>query len=215
MWEDSAADLGAFFVEELSACSADLEDDAGFNGDGTSTYAGISGICPKFVAGLGGASQLAGAVVATSAHDTFEEIDATDIAALMAALPERYWTSAKFYVSGYGAAKCFARIGATVGGWIMTANGLRPMLSFMGFPIVLSPKLPGSGDLSNRVMIVFGDMRAAVSFGSRKGVSVAVSQNRYFDLDQIGVRGIERYDINCHGVGDATTAGPLVALIGN
>ena len=48
----------------------------------------------------------------------------------------------------------------------------------------------------------------------RRGISIEVLRERYADQDSIGIKGTERIDINCHGVGDTSTAGPIVALIG-
>lgn len=214
--EDSAADIGAWFAEEMGVAFADTEDSCGWNGDGSGTYGGITGLATKLVTNFGTANQLAGAVTAPgTGHDTFAEIDATDIAALMGALPERFWSTAKFHVSAYGAANAFVRLGATAGGSIMTISGPRPMLSYLGFPIVLNPKLPGAGDQSAKLMIGFGDLRQAVSLGDRRGLTVQASKSRYLEYDQVGIRGTERFDLVSHGIGDTTTAGPLVGLIGN
>jgi hypothetical protein len=38
------------------------------------------------------------------------------------------------------------------------------------------------------------------------------SEHRYFEFDQTGIRGTQRYDIVVHDLGDGTNAGPIVAL---
>jgi HK97 family phage major capsid protein len=209
--EDALAALGIYTVEECSFALADKEDAAGFAGDGTSPYGGIIGILNVLADG----NHAAGKVTAASGHDTFSEIDATDIAALMAALPERYWQTAKFHCSSYAAASTFARLGATAGGWIMSVSGPRPMLSYLGFPIILSPKYPGSGSQTGKVMITFGDLFAAVEFGDRSGVVVSTSLHRYIENDQLAIKATERFDIVAANLGDADNAGPLVGLVGN
>jgi HK97 family phage major capsid protein len=209
--EDAVAALGQYFTEEMAFGFADKEDDCGWNGDGTSTYGGIVGIRTKIIDGEHNASKVA----AASTHDTFAEIDATDINALMAALPARYWQTAKFHCSAYAAAITFARLGATTAGLVMTAAGPRPMLTYAGFPIVMSSRLPGAGDQSGAVMITFGDLHAASELGERRGVTVDASQHRFFEVDQIAIRGTERFDIVNHGLGDNTTAGALVGLVGD
>jgi len=86
----------------------------------------------------------------------------------------------------------------------------------MGYPIIETEALPTTtGDLSNRVMIVFGDMRKGVELGDRRGLRVALSEHRYWELDQIGVKGTLRRDVNFHDVGDDSTAGAVVGLVGN
>lgn len=46
------------------------------------------------------------------------------------------------------------------------------------------------------------------------GPRVMRSPSRYMEFDQIGFRAVERFTINWHGLGDATTAGAAVGLIG-
>jgi HK97 family phage major capsid protein len=48
--------------------------------------------------------------------------------------------------------------------------------------------------------------------GDRRPTEVAVSEDRYFENDQIGVRGTTRFDIVAHDVGDAAAAGAVVKL---
>jgi hypothetical protein len=55
---------------------------------------------------------------------------------------------------------------------------------------------------------------AGARMGERRGIRVKTSDDRYFEYDQIGIQATERVDIVVHDVGDATTAGPIVALIG-
>jgi HK97 family phage major capsid protein len=63
-------------------------------------------------------------------------------------------------------------------------------------------------------MLYFGDLSLAARMGERRGIRVKTSDDRYFEYDQIGIQATERVDVNVHDVGDATTAGPIVALIG-
>ena len=40
------------------------------------------------------------------------------------------------------------------------------------------------------------------------------SPSKYIEFDQIGFRAVERFTLNWHGLGDATTVGAAVGLIG-
>jgi hypothetical protein len=52
-----------------------------------------------------------------------------------------------------------------------------------------------------------------VLLGDRTGIEIAISDQRYFEFDLIGVRGVSRYDINVHEAGDDDSAvGAYVAL---
>jgi hypothetical protein len=94
------------------------------------------------------------------------------------------------------------------------AAGLKKQ--YLGYPIISSPKMPASltADYTGLAMILFGDMRRAVKFGSRRELRIKVDGSRYLENDQLAVLGTERFDINVHGLGSTTTAGALVALVG-
>jgi hypothetical protein len=47
-------------------------------------------------------------------------------------------------------------------------------------------------------MLLFTDMRAAVAMGDQRQLRRMLDGSRYFELDQVGLRGTERFDINVH-----------------
>lgn len=206
--EDEVVGLGEYFVQEMAFAFADKEDDCGFVGDGTSTYGGMTGLTKALIGKAGG-------VAAASAHNTFLTLDGPDVEKMMAALPAYAWQGACFYCSAYALATLFARLTVTTGGVIMTQNGPRQLISYLGFPVIPTPKLPtGTTAQSGNVMILFGDLSLSTILGSRRGVSVARSVDVFFESDTLAIRGTERFDIVNSNVGDSTTAGPIVGLIG-
>jgi HK97 family phage major capsid protein len=68
---------------------------------------------------------------------------------------------------------------------------------------------------------LFGDLRQAARFGDRKQIAVDVtdSNKTEFEDDVLTIKGVERFDINVHDVGNASAvedereAGPVVGLI--
>jgi HK97 family phage major capsid protein len=147
--------------------------------------------------------------------DTFAEVTATDLATVMAACPAYALSNAKWYCSQPAFSLVFERLVAAGGGNTISTLAGPAERRYLGYPIVIDQKMPTStGDLSNVAMLLFGDMRRAVAFGDRQGFRVLTSNERYMEFDQIGILGIERYDIKVHSLGDGTTAGPIVALIG-
>ena len=208
--EDAAPDVGAYLLVDSGTSLGLFEDDCGFNGDGTSPYGGVVGLCPALLDG----AHDAGKVFAASGHNTFGSLDASDLTALMQALPDKFWPNAKFFCSGYAAAATFMRLGATTAGTRMTALGLRPQLQFAGIPVVITPKLPGAGDQQGKIMLLFGDLRLAAALGSRRELTLATSGQRYFELDQTAFRVTSRFDITCNDLGDNAAAGAIVGLVG-
>ena len=206
--EDAIINVADDIAQEMAYAFALKEDQCGFNGDGTSTYGGITGVTAKILG-------LAGAVDAASGHDTFAEIDATDLSTLMGKLPQYARTGAKWYCSQVAYDLVFSRLAFAAGGnTVQNINGAFGP-SYYGYPIVVSQVLPtATTDISDTAMLLFGRLDLAATLGERRGVTIARSNEIKFVEDQIAIKATERIDINVHDVGDASTAGPIVALIG-
>lgn len=210
--EDAIVDLADWLAQDAAYQFALKEDQTGFIGDGTSTYGGIMGIAKIFENN----SNLAGYVdCATNGHDTFAEVDAADLTGVMGKLPAYARMGAKWFCSQVCYDVVFSRLALTAGGnTIQTVNGAFAP-SFLGYPIVVSQVLESStGDLNNKVMLMFGNLEMAATMGDRRSFSVATSSDYKFAEDQIALRATQRIDINIHDYGDTLTAGPIVALIG-
>jgi HK97 family phage major capsid protein len=212
--EDAVINLADWVAEEFAYGFANFEDTIGFTGTGSQAHLGVNGLTNIFVE----SASLAGGVLAAAGHDTFAEIDATDLATLMGKLPEYATPNAKFYTSRTGAELVFGRLQSAAGGnTIGTLSGDRVGRSYLGYPIVVSQVLPANTTAftDGNPMLFFGDLMKSSTMGDRRQVSVFPSEHRYMDTDQIGIRGTERIDIVNHDVGNTTTAGPIVALLAN
>lgn len=211
--EDAVVDIADMLADEIAYAFAEREDDCGFNGTGAggTTYGGIRGVRVHIIDG----THTAGAIDAGTGLDTFAEITAADISNMMGALPQYALPRAAFYCSQPAFSILFERLAQAAGGNTIDTLSGAVRYRYLGYPIVISQKMPVStGDLSNVAMILFGDLGRAVMLGDRRGVTIATSEHIKFAEDQIAIRGTERFDINVHSLGDNTTAGPIVALIG-
>jgi HK97 family phage major capsid protein len=210
--EDAVIDLATWLADEMARAFAEAEDDALWNGDGTSTYGGIVGVRPKLVDG----THTVGAVDATSGDDTFAEIIAGDLDTLMGTLPNYARKGAAWYCSQVCNQLVFQSIARAAGGVTMIETGGVIIPSYAGYPIRISEKMPTStGSLDAVAMVLFGNLEMSAMLGDRRGFNVKVLEERYAEFDQVGVRATERYDIVVHDLGDTSAAGPIVGLIGN
>jgi HK97 family phage major capsid protein len=209
--EDAAIDLAIYFFQEAGFAFAKKEDDCGFNGDGSATYGGIRGVLPRIVDG----AHAAGNVAAGAGHNTFLAIDSTDLTNLMGAAPALALPGARWFVSQRGYATTFCRLAAVAGGIVNKyVNGVL-MPTFLGFPVQMTQVMPQvTTNLIGQVMVAFGDMSLATTIGDRRQLKLRFLTERFADQDQIGIIGSERIDINIHDLGDNTTAGPVVGLVG-
>jgi HK97 family phage major capsid protein len=205
--EDSVINLADRLAAEMAYAIANKEDDAGFNGTGTSTYHGINGIRN----GIGSA----GIVDALSGDDTYEEVELATCNAVVGALPEYAETAnTAWYCSKKVFATIFQRLATAAGGVTSEqVQGGAPQKMFLGYPVRVSQVLPASAAAS-QICALFGDLTLSSAFGDRSGISVAMATQGDTDFakDRVSWRCTRRFDIVNHSIGTSAVAGPVVAL---
>lgn len=210
--EDAIIKLADKLAEEIGLSFALKEDQCGFLGTGTSTYGGITGVLTKATDG----SHALASIEAAATHDLFSEIDADDLLALMAGVPLYAKQGSAWFCSPTAKALVFDAIKMAGGGTTSTMLAELQADSFLGYPIYVTPVMNDvTTSLDTLPMIAFGNLGMAATLGSRSEIRVALSGERYFELDQVGIRGTERFDIVAHDLGSATVKSPFVVLVGN
>lgn len=207
--EDAIINLADDLANELAYAFALKEDQCGFVGDGTSTYGGIYGAAVKINNG-----SYAGSIsTAASGHTGFETLTVSDFAGAVAKLPDFARPGAKWYVSSAGFATSMQSLMYAAGGNTVDNVAGGTSRSFLGYPVVISQVLNSTlGADVSKIKVLFGDLGLAAKMGSRKEIEVMADRSRFFEYRQIAIQGVERFDINVHDLGDASNAGPLVAL---
>ena len=203
--QDSVVDVAEMVTQSMAYSMASAIDQAGFNGDGTSTYGGVYG--------LKNALSSSAIQDAAASNDSALELDLADFEATVGlcgvypgAMNRWYMHSAVYWASA-------ARLQNAAGGNAVQDLGNGPVMSFLGYPVVFTQVLPSTtGTLASTIVAYFGDLSLAATLGVRRGVSTAVSTERYFDEDMIGIRCTERIAINIHERGSDVNQRPMVAL---
>lgn len=222
--EDSFISIGDMLAREIAYAFAKAEDAAGFNGDGTSTYGGITGITQKFLGLSATRANIAGLHIADG--NLPSEVLLADLVKVPGILPEYVdtdscaWYMHKSYYWNVGMRLALAAGGVTAYEINNTAYTKSPML--LGYPVIYVQSMTsavGDAAATDLVTILFGDLSRAVALGDRKQTTLMPSEHYKFDTDQLAIRGTERLDINVHDIGnaDSTAAnrvpGPLVGLL--
>ncbi len=210
--EDAVISLAEDLAEQFARSFAQREDACCFIGDGTALYAGMVGLAVKMIDG----THEVGSVEAAADHDLMSEIDSNDLATVIGSLPDYAAMNAKWYCSRAFKAAVFDRLLLGAGGATVADLTMGYAPAFLGYPIVTVDCLVSdtTTDYTDLTMAIFGDLSQGVAFGDRRGITIKVDESRYLEYDQLAVRGTERFDINAHGLGDNTDAGPVVALVG-
>lgn len=211
--EDAIIDYADKLIGEMSYAFSKAEDDAGFNGDGSSTYHGITGVraaLRKVHATIG---NIKGLTVASG--NAYSEIVKGDFTNLIGSLPEYADNdNTAFYCHRTFFWNVMVPIMIAAGG--VTAKEIQESKQkmFLGYPVQVSQVLPKT-EANSQICCLFGDLREAVTFGDRRGIVVRQtdSNDTDFEEDLISMKATERFDINVHDVGDTSEAGPIVGLI--
>lgn len=204
--EDSVIDLASDVANEIAYQFAFKEDDAGFNGDGTSSYGGI--------VGLKNALTDSTYQVATSSTNTKAGVTRDEISNALAILPQ--WAfqrnNVKFFCNKSTFHAIFERLAQGVGGATMAelSNGLAPR--YLGYPVEFSQAIPHPADADGNVAFYVGDLQQGCYLGDRRSTSIAFSDSALnaFEQDERVVRGTQRVDIVCANVGSSSAAGAMV-----
>ena len=217
--DDSMIRLGNLLADEIAWTIAQAEDQAGFVGDGTSTYGGIIGITNK-LSTLNGVEDGGGLVLGTG--NAYSELTLTDFANVIARTPAyaKRGGNAKWYCSSYFYAAVMLKLMINAGG--NTAESLQMGASqgpkFLGHEVIFTETMP-TAEANSQICCLFGNLAQAATVGDRLGITIensseaTIGDTNLFETDQYAIRGLERYDINVHDVGSATEAGPIVGLI--
>ncbi len=204
--EDAVISIGDDLTDEIAYAFANKEDECGFNGDGTSTYGGITGVLNAVAAGS--------TYEAASGNIAFSDLDLADFEGMVGQLPQYAARNAKWYISRVGYYASMARLLDAAGGnTIETLSDGTRRLMFLGYPVVISQVLNDTtGDQASTSILALGDLSMAATLGNRRGIRVLISPHRYMEYDQIGILGTERMDINVHERGDASNAGAIIVM---
>jgi len=207
--EDAIIDLGMDLAEDIAEAVYTAEDGAAFAGDGTSAYHGIVGLQQKSLL----AAHAGGKV--TASGDLFTEVTLTDIALLMASIRANSRRNAAFFCSRVGFALTLLRLKLAAGG--NSARDLEAAApdSFLGYPVYFVEDFPSvTTTLEGVVMLAFGDARRAGELGTRRGIRILQSSERYLEEDQLAFMATTRFDINWVDIGTATANGAMAVLVG-
>ncbi len=217
---DAAIGWADHLVDEIAHAHAKGEDNNAVNGDGTSTYGGIVGLRTALNDAAGNPTTTSAGGVVIAAGNAYSEITLANFHSVLGVLPEyadtmnTTWLVHKTFYHTVMEKLMLASGGVPAR---EIGDGTRGRYLFLGYPVTISQQMPSTA-ANSQVCALLGDFTLGAAFGDRQRESIMFSREAYvnsqstFERDQIAVRGLERYDIKVHDVGDSSTAGPIVGL---
>ncbi|MFZ9311822.1 MAG: phage major capsid protein, partial [Arenimonas sp.] len=208
--EDAMVNIGDDLAGEIAYAFAQKEDDCYFNGDGTSTYGGITGCRQKLKDVSGTIANIKGLYV--GAGNAYSELVLSDFHRVIAKLPLYARNGARWIASATFFDTVMHPLQTAAGGNTVVdiANG--GQMRFLGYPVELSQVMPTT-EANSQVCALLGNFALGSTFGDRRQLTIALSSEYKFAEDQLAIKGTERFDIVVHDVGDTTNAGPICGLI--
>jgi len=205
--EDSVIDLASDVANEIAYQFAFKEDDAGFNGDGTSTYGGV--------VGLANALTDTTYQISDSGQSSYGAITAANVGTAIGLLPA--WAAQrnniKIYCNKSTYHAVFERLALAAGGATAAevAAGLREP-RFFGYPVEFTQAIAYTPSTGDSTVAYIGDLAQACYLGDRRATSIAFSDSALnaFEQDERVVRGTERVDIVCANVGGSSATGGVI-----
>jgi HK97 family phage major capsid protein len=218
LYSDAIIAIADEITREIALALATKEDLCGFQGTGTSTYGGIVGLVSK-LSTINGVDDGGGLVLGSG--NLYSEITDIDLLKMVGRLPNYPGIEPEWYCSKTFWATVMMRLVRASGGATMMDMAGRLVPQYAGYPVNFTSGTTAmpAAEANSQICCLFGDMRMAADFGDRQGMTIAMSSDatvdsrKLFQSDSFAIRGIERFDINCHDVGSSTAAGPMIGLI--
>jgi HK97 family phage major capsid protein len=194
-------------VAEIAWAFAKKEDEIAFSGDGTSTYGHMTGLLNKVGS--------AGVVNAATNHTGYSTLTLDDWNAALATIAH-YADDGdlRWYVSRAGYFASMQKLMEAGGGnrYADLQGGTREK-TFLGVNVVISQALNRTlGADVSQPKAILANLKKGAIMGVRRGMAIKVSDQRYFESDEIGIRATQRFDFAVTDPGDSTTAGSVVVL---
>ncbi len=202
---DAIVMVADILARSIAQSMANKEDECGFNGDGTSTYGHIKGLANAL---------LAGSKYTATSNATFSALTMANFEAVKGQVKRYAGMTPAWYISSTGYYASMERLLNAAGGNnnINLANGAP--LNFLGDPVIFTQVMEDrTTTATGSVACYYGDLRMSAVMGDRAGIAIDADRSIYFKKNAIAIRSWERFDINVHETGTATTAGSIVAMV--
>ncbi len=216
--QDSIVSIADWIAAELALSLSNAVEAAAWSGN-PSSAPGVAGLVTSHAGGLIKTTtannvttyDLAASLV-TAAGDEVTEVTRANLLQMVGTIPQHSQAGAKWFCSPFFFATCMQGLELALGGAVSMQAGMG--LTFLGKPVVLTDRLPSSGDHTGVVMCLYGDMANSSYYGIRQAIEIASSDQVNFLSDQTVIRAVARVAITHANLGTSTVTGPIVGLVG-
>lgn len=195
--EDGEIDLMSFVGRRVAEGFSEAEDEMAFNGDGTSTYGGFTGLLKKTNTSVN---------IVTLTDSTYSSLDFDDLLDMITATPNSARRNGKFYMhTSIMNMLRQKKKNSEANNYAFQEPSMSGPVTIWGKPVVEVEVMPELSETAvNTGFVIFGDLRSGCVFGQKGGMAVDqftggtirnVANNADINLittDRTAVRFIER-----------------------
>jgi HK97 family phage major capsid protein len=194
--EDAALSLADIFMFDFALAIAEKEDDAGFNGDGTSPYAlftGVLGASANATESTADSTFVPILVTGAAGANLTTEITAAKLREMTGHVHSWARPGCKWYMSR-SVLSDVTGIETTGGGPVVRIDEGN-LARIMGYPVVEVEKMPASPSAASTKVLACGDLRKSWILGDRRKLELQTSEHYLFNTDSIAVRVTSRVGV--------------------
>ena len=215
--EDAFISVADQVAQDIAYAFANKEDFCLFMADGTddATDGDIDGLASA----LGAAGTFATAeITANTTAGIRAKLTMELVLDMMGNLPHYADTAnTKWYMHKSVYHQLFRDLALDSGGGTTATEILNGKIvpQLFGYDVVFSQVMANASTTANGTRLAyFGDISQGCTMGDRRQTTIQTSDSAFdvFEKDEIAIRGTERFDIQCHDVGDGSNAGSVVGL---
>ena len=202
--EDSVIDFGATLARDMAFVMAKEEDRVVFNNATDSGTSDIDGALWAVYNANATKANIASLVLFTTGQTITYAPTLANLVTMVGRLPT-YAANAKWYMHKEIFHNAIAPLlQALSGNAIMDIqNAYGPNPTLFGYPIVFVQNMQKTLAASTPY-ILLGDLSTGTVFGDRRGVTIEVSDQRYFVEDALAFKGTERFGFNAFDIGNVS-----------
>jgi len=157
--EDEEIDLVSFVTTRVAELASEKEDEAFFNGDGSSPYGSFTGLLKSTYVNT-----------VTMTGTTFASIDADDLLDMIDNTPTGALRNAKFYMHK-SVMSYIRKLKDTYGQYVFQTPSEKGPGTIWGYPVVFVEVMPTSGETAaNTAFVIFGDLKKGCIFGYKGAI---------------------------------------------
>ena len=213
--EDSVVDLGNALARDMALRFSQEEDRVCSVGVGTTS---VDGYIDGFVTEVLGVASNAGVITAAAGSTAnYNAVTLGNFRSMVGALPRKYLIpgEVKWYMSrAFFENVVCNRLDALSGNAVLDIQNFRDgQPTLFGYDIeYLDDLASAAAGATGTALCAFGNLRQSAVLGDRRDTRIQVSDQYFFNTDELAFKGTQRIGFECYQPGTSSEAGGIIVL---